>query len=132
MCITGIVEVLRQQGCNTGRVFLQSIKNLIVYCYILESENSNLSIYVQLPQNIFIGFSQVFVIVASYEYAYLAAPLSAQSLFMSLHFCSTGASLFLNSAYIYFFPHAEVDLDFEVNIKNINDVVSLFYVLKIF
>lgn len=59
-----------------------------------------MSIFYQLPQYIFIGLSEVFASVASLEFAYLAAPQSAQSLVMSLHFSSTGLSSFLGSGYI--------------------------------
>jgi hypothetical protein len=69
--------------------------------------------------------------VASYEYAYLAAPLSAQSLFMSLHFCSAGISSFISTVYINVFPNPEVELSFKVSIKT-NDFLFLFYVLPIF
>jgi len=117
MCIAGIVEKLRQDGCKEGRILNESINYLIVYCYVLDLENSSLSIYSQLPQTIFIGFSQLFGMVGSYEYAYLGAPISAQSLFMSFHFCSAGISSFLSAAYIYVFPAPNVDLDFKVRIK---------------
>ncbi len=90
----------------------------LVICYVLDSENSSLSIYTQLPQNIFIGFSQLFAMIASFEYAYLGAPLSAQSLFMSLNFCSMGLSSFISNAYINVFPDPKVDIDFKVTIKN--------------
>ena len=41
--------------------------------------------------------------VASCEYAYFAAPRSAQSLFMSLHFCAVGVASFIGAAYMAFF-----------------------------
>ena len=69
-----------------------------------------------MPQNIFIGFSQLFAMIAGYEYAYLGAPLSAQSLFMSLYFCSVGISSFISTAYINVFPDPTVNLDFKVSI----------------
>ncbi len=79
--------------------------------------DSNLSIYTQLPQNILIGFSQLFAMIASYEYAYFAAPISAQSLFMSLHFCSDGIASFIDTIYINFFPNSDVEINFEVSQK---------------
>ena len=118
MCITGIVEVLRQYGCNTGRILNEWIIHFIVCRYVLDSDDSSLSVYAQLPQNIFIGFSQLFTVPASYEYAYLGAPLSAQSLFISLHFCSIGVSLFLTDAYIDFFPYDGTGLDFKVGVQS--------------
>jgi hypothetical protein len=77
------------------------------------------------------GFSQIFALVASYEYAYFAAPVSAQSLFMSLNFCSAGISSIISTVYINVFPNPKVDLNFKVSIKT-NDFLSLFYVLSIF
>jgi dipeptide/tripeptide permease len=59
-----------------------------------------MSVFYQFPQYVFIGLSEVFASVASLEFAYLAAPQSAQSLVMSLHFSSTGLSSFLGSGYV--------------------------------
>jgi len=70
-----------------------------------------------LPQNIFIGFSQLFAMVASYEYAYFSASRSAQSLFMSLNFCSAGVSSYIGTIYINAFPNPDVDINFKVSIK---------------
>jgi hypothetical protein len=117
MCVAGIVEVFRQDQCKPGRVLDGEIRYLIIYCYVLDSVDSNLSIYAQLPQNILIGFSQLFAMVASYEYAYYAAPLSAQSLFMSLHFCSIGIASFIGSIYINVFPKLDLEINFDVSQK---------------
>lgn len=62
-----------------------------------------MTIFLQLPQYISIGVSEVFTSVASLEFAYQVAPASAQSLIMSLRFCSGGISSFAGSAVIYFF-----------------------------
>jgi len=59
-----------------------------------------MSVFYQFPQYIAIGLSEVFTAVASLEFAYLAAPQSAQSLVMSLRFTSAGLSSFLGSAYV--------------------------------
>jgi dipeptide/tripeptide permease len=59
-----------------------------------------MSVFYQFPQYISMGLSEVFASVASLEFAYLAAPQSAQTLVMSLRFCSAGISSFLGSAYI--------------------------------
>jgi dipeptide/tripeptide permease len=59
-----------------------------------------MSVFYQIPQYISLGLSEVFTSVASLEFAYLAAPQSAQSLVMSLRLSSTGLSSFLGSAYI--------------------------------
>ena len=62
------------------------------------------------------GFSEIFGMVASYEFAYFAAPRSAQSLYMSLRFCSIGVSSFIGAVYIAFFPRPSFKLDFSVSI----------------
>lgn len=49
--------------------------------------------------------------VASCEYAYFAAPRSAQSLFMSLHFCAVGVGSFLGAAYMAFFSRIRSNYD---------------------
>ncbi|CAF3386932.1 unnamed protein product [Rotaria sp. Silwood1] len=67
---------------------------------------ADMSIFYQFPQYISIGLSEVFASVASFEFAYLAAPQSAQSLVMSLRFCSVGLSSFLGSAYISIYESA--------------------------
>ena len=59
-----------------------------------------MSIFYQFPQYLAIGLSEVFTSIASMEFAYLAAPQSAQSLVMSLRFTSAGLSSFLSSGYI--------------------------------
>jgi dipeptide/tripeptide permease len=59
-----------------------------------------MSIFYQFPQYIGIGLSEVFASVASLEFAYLAAPSSAQSLIMSLRFCSAGLSSFFGAIYV--------------------------------
>ncbi len=85
---------------------------------ILASNSSSLSIYAQLPQNIGMGLSELFAMVASYEFAYLAAPRSGQSLFMSLRFCSLGISSFISTVYMYVFPTTSFVLNFSVSIKS--------------
>ena len=80
-------------------------------------DKSSVSIYFQLLETILMGFSEIFATVASYQYAYFAAPRSAQSLFMSLWFFSTGVSSFIGAAYIAVFPTPSFKLDFSVSIK---------------
>ena len=72
-----------------------------------------MSIFYQFPQYIGIGLSEVFASVASLEFAYLAAPRSAQSLIMSLRFCSAGLSSFLGSAYVGIFVKVNSNLTFD-------------------
>lgn len=69
------------------------------------------------------GFSEIFIMVASFEYAYFAAPLSAQTLFMSLRFCSIGVSSFLGTAYIHAFSTDESTLDFSVSRKKLDLII---------
>jgi dipeptide/tripeptide permease len=63
-------------------------------------------VFYQFPQYISIGLSEVFTSVASLEFAYLAAPESAQSLVMSLRFSSVGLSSLLGSAYVNIYENA--------------------------
>ncbi len=72
---------------------------LFIPSTILGEDKSSLSVFIQLPQNILMGLSELFAMVASYEFAYLAAPRSAQSLFMSLRFSAAGVASFIGTAY---------------------------------
>jgi hypothetical protein len=85
-----------------------------------------LSIYAQLPQNICMGLSEVFATVASLEFAYLAAPRSAQSLLMSLQFCSLGISSFIGKGYLSIYSTTSGSFDFSVSIK-----IGLFFSYQI-
>jgi peptide/histidine transporter 3/4 len=96
MFIAGVVETFRQDDCDDG--------------------NSGLSIFYQLPQYIVMGLSEVFGMVASFEFAYLAAPESAQSLIMSLRFCSLGLTSFIGEAYVKIFTESDEKFEFEVSI----------------
>ncbi len=65
------------------------------------------------------GFSELFATVASYEFAYYAAPRSAQTLFMSLHFCTVGLSSFIDMEYSNaFLKPAYNDPTSNVSVKN--------------
>ncbi|CAF4361887.1 unnamed protein product, partial [Adineta steineri] len=79
MVIAGTVEKFRRDQCNPS------------------SDESSMSVYILSIQSICMGVSEVFAMVASYEFAYFAAPQSAQSLFMSLRFASIGVSSFIGS-----------------------------------
>jgi len=81
---------------------------------ILDGMDSRLSIFAQIPQSIFIGLGQLFGMVSCYEYAYLSAPRSAASLFMSLYFFSMGAASFLGVGLMHIFPNQHIDIDFQV------------------
>lgn len=93
MIAAAIVEYYRQDKCNS---------------------NNNLSIYWQLPQNIFVGFSELFTMLSSFEYVYLASPRSGQTLFMSLRFCSIGISSFVGFGYMAAIAAPARTLDFSV------------------
>ena len=113
MVLAGTVEVIRQD-IYVNHNFIQTIG---MYRCSLAMENlprrfivgtanytaADMSIFFQLPQYIGVGLSEVFTSVASLEFAYLAAPQSAQSLIMSLRFCSAGLSSFFGSAMIVLF-----------------------------
>jgi len=64
------------------------------------------------------GISEVFATVASFEFAYLAAPRSAQSLIMSLRFCSLGLSSFIGEGYIRIFTRTNKTFEFDVSISS--------------
>lgn len=63
------------------------------------------------------GLSELFVMVASFEFAYFTSRRSAHSLCMSLRFCSIGISAFMSSIYIAFFSENGISLDFNVSVK---------------
>lgn len=87
---------------------------------------ADMSIFYQIPQYLCIGLSEVFTSIASLEFAYLAAPQSAQSLIMSLRFCSSGLSSFLGSGYIKIYEKIYDDF----TIKN-SEVVSFCFRQKL-
>ena len=114
MAMAGTVELVRQ-NVVTKHNFTQIIGtdlwssacvDLIHALRTLGDANytaADLSIFYQFPQYVGIGLSEVFTSVASLEFAYLAAPQSAQSLIMSLRFCSAGLSSFFGSAIVVLF-----------------------------
>ena len=63
------------------------------------------------------GLSEIFAMLASFEYAYFAAPRSAQTLFMSLRFCSLGVSSYLANGYFAIFKNTRSGLDFSVSMR---------------
>lgn len=118
-----------------------SLGPMLVRCTLIISGRTNynasdMSIFYQLPQYIGIGLSEVFTSVASLEFAYLAAPRSAQSLIMSLRFCSAGLSSFIGSLYVGAFVLVKKDFTFENNkvrepFTSIQSVLLLFSVLRL-
>ena len=64
------------------------------------------------------GISESLVMVASFEYAYFAAPRSAQSLFMSFRFFSIGTSSLISAGSVALFPDSTQDLNFSVRSTN--------------
>lgn len=73
-------------------------------------------------------------VVGSYEFAFYAAPRSAQSLFMSLRFCSLGTASFIGAAYVAgFSTHSKIiTLNFSVSIKSDIYLRSYFVCLNTF
>jgi hypothetical protein len=65
------------------------------------------------------GLAEIFATVASLEFAYLAAPRSGQSLFMSLQFCSLGFSSFIGNGYYSIYSTTN-NFNFSVSIKRFN------------
>lgn len=102
--------------------------SIISFYYIVDDNSSSLSIFFQLPQTIGMGLSEIFAMVASYEFAYYTAPRSAQSLFMSLRFFSLGISSFIGFAYTSIFFPTPMKLDFTVCIhRKINHSSYLIF-----
>ena len=92
MITAGVVEIFRQKSCTS-----------------LDCNSSKLDVHVTIPQNILIGLSELFSMVASYEFAYFAAPRSGQSLFMSLRFAAAGVAVFIDLLYSHWFLKYETD-----------------------
>lgn len=94
---------------------------LLISCHHLGNETSSLPVYAQIPQYICMGLSEVFALVASYEFAYYAAPRSARSLFMSLRFCLVGTLSSTTAACVYFFPK-QSDPSFTVSVHSVDRI----------
>ena len=82
------------------------------------SNTANLSFATQLPSNIFMGLSELFIMAASFEFAYFASRRSTHSLFMSLRFCSIGVSSFIGWIYMTIFAETGTLLDFKVSVRS--------------
>ncbi|CAF1271791.1 unnamed protein product [Adineta ricciae] len=103
MLIAGTLEKYRRETCDP------------------KTDKSSMSIYYLLGQNICMGLSEVFAMLASFEYAYFAAPRSAQSLFMSLRFVSIGIASFIGSGLINLYPNTSFTLDFSCRAEDTMD-----------
>jgi hypothetical protein len=77
------------------------------------------------------AISEIFAMIAIYEYAYSAAPRSARSLFMSLRFCSLGISTLIGAGYTAIFSPDSLKLDFSVciELKNSLSLFNVFYTI---
>ena len=117
MFTSGLLEISRQHHCDKGLISAEQVSSFLFYSDLLDSVDSALSIVTQLPQNIFMGLSELFVMVASFEFAYFASRRSTHSLFMSLRFCSIGVSSFLGWMYMAVFSGTTTLLDFSVSVK---------------
>ncbi|CAF1488837.1 unnamed protein product [Adineta steineri] len=120
MCMAGTVEIFRQNICKTQN-FTQIIADK-------EYIAANMSVFFQFPQYVGIGLSEVFTSVASLEFAYLAAPQSAQSLIMSLRFCSAGLSSFFGSGIVGLLSIVNGNQIFE-NYRNDERYYIYFFIL---
>lgn len=81
------------------------------------SNYSNLTVYAQLPEYIGIGCVQLFGLLAIFEFAYLIAPRSAQSLFMSLYFISKRIAPYIIDVYTIILQNYSFDMNFHVSIN---------------
>ena len=59
--------------------------------------------------------------VASFEFAYFAAPRSAQSLFMSSRFFFIGVSSLIGASSVALLPASTQDLNFSVSFITLNN-----------
>lgn len=111
MISAGVIEIFRQRSCITTT----------------DGNRSTLNIYLTIPQTILIGFSELFSMVASYEFAYFAAPRSGQSLFMSMRFAAAGLAVFIDFLYsTSFLPTTNENSNWKVNnifIENLKYIV---------
>ena len=88
---------------------IHCIDQLFVIAYRpLDSNASDLSVYTRIPQYMGIGLSEIFAMVATYEFAYYAARRSAKSLFMSLRFCLLGILSFVGALGVYVYPQITI------------------------
>ena len=117
MFASGLLEIFRQKKCDGGMVSAEQADSLLLHFDLLDSDVSNLSIVTQLPQNVFMGLSELFVMTASFEFAYFASRRSTHSLFMSLRFCSIGTSSFIGWIYMAIFARTATVLDFGVSVS---------------
>lgn len=117
MFISGGVEVIRQLYCPGNEITDESP----------EERSSKLSLYIQLFQSVFMGLAELFATVACFEFAYFAAPRSAQSLFMSLYYCTVGLGSFLGTGYMNLFSSDGSTLDFRVSflMKEISLIIMI-------
>ncbi len=92
---------------------------------LLDGDQSNLSLYFQIPQYISLAFSQVFGLLASLEFAYFIAPSSAKSLFMSLYYFSRILAQYIVDGYMTYLSTTSSKLDFSVSMK-IEYYLSIF------
>ena len=124
MCMAGVVEIFRQKTClssltvsqTIGKPARSSISSFALSQSPLGKTNytaADMTIFYQFPQYIGIGLSEVFTSVASLEFAYMASPRSAQSLIMSLRFCSAGLSSFVGSFYVGMFVNFKQEFTFD-------------------
>ncbi|CAF1932517.1 unnamed protein product [Rotaria magnacalcarata] len=121
MCMAGTLEIFRQKTCDTLPTIQQNIGKT-------NYTAADMTIFYQFPQYLGLGLSEVFTSVASLEFAYLATPRSAQSLIMSLRFCSAGLSSFFGSAYVGIFVQAQENLTFDNTECKARNESELFYI----
>lgn len=81
------------------------------------SNYSNLTVYLQFSEYIGLGCVHLFGLLATFEFAYLIAPRSAQSLFMSLYFTSKRIAPYSIEMYTVILRKHSLDLDFSVSME---------------
>ncbi|XP_065663466.1 solute carrier family 15 member 4 isoform X4 [Hydra vulgaris] len=68
---------------------------------IMTVSASNMSIFYQVPQYMFIGLSEIFIVIPGLKYAYCESPKSMQSLVTSILYLVNGLGAFLSSMLIF-------------------------------
>lgn len=102
---------------------------MLIACFLLNEtasdlHRSDLLIYYQIPQNILMGLSKLFLLVASYEFAYFTSRRSGRSFFMGLRYFSIGLSSFIDSLYDHIFPGTDSSINYYVSICQLSFLLT--------
>lgn len=93
---------------------------------LIGKENSDLSVYAQLPQDICTSIAQLFALLAVFEFIYLAAPRSARSLFVGLYFFSRQVGSYSGYTADMILDQKNITLNFQVGIR-LNKFLFIYF-----